>query len=106
VRDTRLGQHVAIEAREGVGAGVVEENPVAGMPAFITAILGPFASASRFARRSGQRWFVFGVDRVPSVMESPSATIAPAAWGAATSTRARTNHDAVVVATGSASTPA
>ena len=35
------------------------------MPAFMTAIRGPFASASRFARRSGQRWFVFGVERVP-----------------------------------------
>ena len=76
------------------------------MPAFMTAIRGPAASANRFARRSGQRWFVFGVDRVPSVMESPSATIAPAAWGAATSTRARTNHEAVVVATGKLSAPA
>ena len=41
-----------------------------------------------------------GVERVPSVIESPNATIAPACCGATTSTRARKNHAAVVAATG------
>ena len=76
------------------------------MPAFRTAIFGPAACARRFARWSGQRLFVFGVDRVPSVIESPIATITPVAGGAATSTRASRNHDGVVVATGNVSEPA
>ena len=61
------------------------------MPSLSTPI-GTFAAASRRARWSGQRLFVSGVDRVPSVIESPNATTAPACSGAVTSTRARKNH--------------
>jgi hypothetical protein len=49
---------------------------------------------------------VLGVDRVPSVMESPNVTMAPACSGAATSTRARKNHEGVVVETGKSAAPA
>jgi hypothetical protein len=43
---------------------------------------------------------VFAVDREPSVIESPNATTVATGAAAATSTRARRNHDAVVAITG------
>jgi len=45
--------------------------------------------ARRAARSAGQLWSVFGVETLPSVMESPKVTIAAASAGAATSTAAR-----------------
>ena len=49
----------------------------------------PYASASRRARKSGQRLFVSGVAPVPSVIESPRVTTAPGAVALRTSTRVR-----------------
>ena len=80
------------------------------MPSFSTPIIGVRAvldsAISRRARWSGQRLFVFGVDSVPSVIESPKVTTAPVCAGAETSTADRKNHACVVVITGSSAAPA
>ena len=54
------------------------------MPSFKTATGGPPASTSRRASTSGQRRLVSGVELLPSVIESPKATIARAFAGAST----------------------
>ena len=59
-----------------------------------------WARSSRRARTSGQRLLVSGVDPAPSVIESPKATMAPAASGAATSTRDSRNQLRVVPTVG------
>src|SRR5215510_9862905 len=68
------------------------------MPAFNTLKwrVAGFA-CSRRARTSGQRLLVPDVERVPSVIESPSVTMAAALAGAMVSTRASRNHDGTVV---------
>jgi hypothetical protein len=65
----------------------------------------PPPAINRRARWSGQRLFVSGVESVPSVMESPSATTAPACTGAVTSTADRKNHDWVGADTGNSTAP-
>jgi hypothetical protein len=58
------------------------------MPAFITpSLIGCGCDSSRRTRKSGQRLLVSGVERVPSVIESPKVTSPPIASDAATSTR-------------------
>ena len=77
------------------------------MPTFRTAgARSPYASASRRARKSGQRLFVSVVEPVPSVIESPSVTIAPGAVALRTSTRVRKNHCSIVDSMGSSAAPA
>ena len=76
------------------------------IPAFMIATLGPPGCPT--ARRmswSGHRLFVFGVDRVPSVIESPNVTTPPTDADASTSTLERTNQLCVVATVGSAGAP-
>src|SRR5262245_49505473 len=77
------------------------------MPAFSTLILiGADGEIRRLARTSGHRLFVSGVEALPSVIESPSVTIAPAASGASTSSRDSRNQLRVVETVGSFDAPA
>src|SRR5215468_998921 len=65
------------------------------IPALTTAILLPNARCSRRDNTSGQRSSPFMVVAVPSVMESPNATINRVSAGIIMSTASRKNHDAV-----------
>ena len=64
------------------------------MPALITAARWP-AAASRRDSTFGQRSSPFMVEAVPSVIESPNATITLVSAGAIMSTASRKNHEAV-----------
>jgi hypothetical protein len=75
------------------------------MPRLETPIPLPDTDANRRARSSGQRRFAFGVDAVPSVIESPNVTVAPTDAGAMTSTRAMKYQDDIVLATGKVALP-
>jgi hypothetical protein len=76
------------------------------MPALSTPIFAlPGCAIRRSARRFGHRLFMSTDEAVPSVIESPKATIAPTGSGAITSTRVRKNQFCVVATTGNAGTP-
>ena len=68
------------------------------IPAFATPFAGSPEASNRRARMSGHRRFVFGVDPAPSVIELPSATIAPVAAGFVTSTPDRNGQIRIVSA--------
>src|SRR5947207_13497136 len=65
------------------------------MPSFTTEYRLPVAACKRRAKTSGQRSSPFSVDAVPSVMESPNATITRVAGGAVISTSSKKYHEAV-----------
>ena len=66
------------------------------MPALTTATRLPYCACSRRASTSGQRSSPFMVEAVPSVIESPKATMRRVAAGAFTSSASRKYHDAVL----------
>ena len=66
------------------------------MPALTTAMRLPCTACSRRDSTSGQRSSPFMVDAVPSVIESPNATIAKLFAGAIISMASTKNHDAVL----------
>src|SRR5207245_9243977 len=66
------------------------------MPALTTANLLPSIACSRRASTSGQRSSPFIVEAVPSVIESPNATIVYASAGTIMSSASRKNQEAVV----------
>jgi hypothetical protein len=72
------------------------------MPALTTEARTP-AACSRRASTSGQRSSPLIVDAVPSVIESPKATITGVSEGAIMSTASTKNHE--VVEFGNASSP-
>ena len=105
MRDSGLGKHVTLEATDTVGTDSVVHESVAGdrgiqrRPIWRTA-----GRATRFlARWSGHRLFASGVDRTPSVTESPNAATTPTCLGASTSTAASQNHACVIAFTGMSS---
>ena len=59
------------------------------MPALATPFGGSLDASSRRARTSGHRALVLAVERAPSVIELPYATMTPVARSLATSTPAR-----------------
>ena len=65
------------------------------MPAFTTAMRLPYLAFSRRDSTSGQRSSPFMVEAVPSVMESPNATMAKLSPGTRISTASRKNQEAV-----------
>src|SRR3954454_14876633 len=66
------------------------------MPAFTTAAPSPYAACNRRASAFGQRSSPFKVEAVPSVIESPYATIILVSAGARISTASRKYHEVVV----------
>src|SRR4029453_1921734 len=101
----RLDEHIAVEARQRADARTVTEHAVAGDP-LVEHADSRVRRGEALRQLIRQRLFVFGVDLVPSVIESPKVTMAPTRSGATTSTRARKNQACVVVATGRSASPA
>src|SRR4051812_40250942 len=66
------------------------------MPALTTTTRFPYAACSRRDNAFGQRSSPFKVDAVPSVMESPNATITCVSDGSRISTASRKYQDVVV----------
>src|SRR4030088_476378 len=64
------------------------------MPSFTTEKRLPEAACRRRAKTSGQRSSPFNVDAVPSVMESPNATMTRVEGGAVISTSSRKYQEA------------
>ena len=93
----RLRDHVAVEARQGIGGGALAQNAIAGDALIHDGeIPGGGTASSRAASRLGQLALASLVEVAPSVMESPKATISPVLAGARTSTLERKYQERVV----------